>query len=133
MIIKIRITTPKGQATKAQRNLRPFLIGSKKAIMNTYINDDDSELYWEIDTHIRKAIAITKRVGMYKNMIHTVLSNRQVTKRIESKEQKKELENMLKNQTKIEIIREATANEMVEANQTLWQRVTSKFKKNQLE
>jgi 4-hydroxy-3-methylbut-2-en-1-yl diphosphate synthase IspG/GcpE len=130
-IIKIRITTPKGQASATQKRLQPFLIGSKKKLVafNTYINEDDSELYWEIETELRRAMKITRNAGMYKEMIQAVLGNKTVAKLIESPEQKQELTNMLNDQTKIEVLKEADANELVEYNKTFWQRIKDKWKK----
>lgn len=129
--IKIRITTPRGQATATQKRIQPFLIGSKKKLVkfNTYVNEDDSELYWEIETELRRAMKITRNVGMYKQMIQTVLGNKTVNKLIESPEQKKELADMLNDQTKIEVLKEATAQEIVEYNKTFWQRIKERYTK----
>ena len=78
MIIKIRITTPKGQASKAQRKLQPLLIGSKKRLkkFNTYVNEDDNEMYWEIESDVKKCLKISKNVAGYKGMIEMVLKNK---------------------------------------------------------
>ena len=132
-IIKIRITTPKGHATRANKNLQPFLIGSKKKLVrfDTYVNEDDNELYWEIETELRRALKITRNVGMYKEMIQAVMGNKKVKKMIKDEAQKEELENMLSNQTEITIIKEADANELVEANKTFWQRIKESFHKKE--
>jgi len=129
MELKIRITTPKGQATGAQKTLRPFLIGSKKKIIKfeTYVNEDDSELYWVIVTDLRRSLKINRNITMYKVMIGTILGNKRVNKMIKDEKQKEELRKMLSDQTKIEIIKEGEAQELVEYNKTFWQRMKERF------
>ena len=51
---KIRIKTPKGEATKAQKNIRRFIFGMKKVKVETYVNKEDSEMFWDVEGSVRK-------------------------------------------------------------------------------
>jgi hypothetical protein len=127
MEVKIMIRTPKGQAKGTEKKFRYFIpIGG--IIKETLINDEDSEMIWVIDAPYRKVLEIQKRVNWYSHSVGAVMGNKKF-KKLVNEDQKEELEDMLNNQTSIEIIKEATANEIVEANKTWWQRVKEKFKK----
>lgn len=132
MKIKVLITTPKGQAEKTEKKLRPFLIGDKKKITNeVFVNKEDTQIIWEIECDIRRALKIQKNVTMFEVMARSLFENKMVKKATEKlkKEDQEELEKMLFDMTKVEIINQASANEIVEHNKTYWQKVKEKFKK----
>lgn len=129
MEIKIRIRTPKGQAKGTEKKLRPFLLGGRQ-LSEVWTNEEDNELYWVVNTDVRNAMKISRNVAAYANIIKGMFDNklmRKVSDKQLSPEDKAELKDMLLNQTEVEIIKEATAQEIVEGNKTFWQRIKEKF------
>jgi len=134
MITKIIVRTPKGQAKKTEKRIRWFLLGKKGRIktLNTYINDLDNQLVWEIDAQVRDIVRIHKNVLRYSVLIEMILNNKMMKKTLRSKlkpEGEEELKEMLLNQTTVEIMKQATTEELVEFNKTRWQHIKETFKK----
>ena len=106
MKLKIRITTPKGGAKSAEKKLRHFVLGFNKP-KQLQINKDNSEIIWFIDADPRKAMKISKNVSRYEFFVKGILDNKMVRRTLKTKlkpGQKEELEAMLLDQTKVEII-----------------------------
>ena len=131
MEIKVQIKTPPGNANGVEKKLRGFLLGGNKP-KEIYTNEDNSELYWVIEGPSRKIMKINKNVAMYDIIISNLLQNKYIKKyaypRLKEDELKK-LKDMLSNQTTVSVVKNATAEEMVEENTTFWDRVRKKFKK----
>lgn len=130
MEIKIRIRTPKGSARKAEKTIRPFIIGRRKH--DLYISPEENELVWVVNDTPRKCIQIQKNLGLFDQIIKNIFGNKQMQRIVGqqvSKEQQAELKEMLANHTEIEILKEATLQEMQEDKMTLWERIKSKFRK----
>ena len=136
MKVKIEIKTPKGSAKSTEFKISPFIIGEltkKKVKMDSYVNDDDDTIYWEIEGEARYLLKISRNVALYELMINKVLDNKLMKTTMRknlNQEQEKELKDMLQNQTKVKVIKEATAEELVEVNKTFWQSMKEKFKKS---
>jgi len=131
MKVKIRIQTPKGHASKTEKRLRPFLLGKKKAHA-IYVNDDDTELYWEIEGTPRELLKIQTNVARFDTLVKMMMNTKSVRKAIRAKlstDDQEQLRKMLYDQTSVEVLKEATAQEMTESGQSFWDRVKSKFKK----
>ena len=131
---KIKITTPKNQAKATEKKIRKFIIGFKKVKVDTYTNDDDNELYWEVEGSVRDILKINRNVFYFTQMIQGVLDNKLMKRTMRKKlspEDEEQLKNMLLNQTSCEIIKEATAEEMVEGTMSFWDRMKSRFKKKE--
>lgn len=135
MKVKINIKTPKGQASKVENQVEPFLIGPltrKRISLLSYVSDEDDEIFWEIEGEARFLFKITRNVAMFDSYIdrlfNNVLMKRTMRKEL-TQEQQEEFRQMLKNQTKIKVIKEADASELVELNKTFWERMKEKFKK----
>lgn len=129
MEIKIQINTPKGYAKKIEHQLRPWLIGSNKP-KEMFVNKDDDTLYWVVETTIKRCLKIQRNVTMFETMMKGILNNPKVKKMAKlTEEQRKELDDMIFNHTKITIVKRATAEEIVESNKTFWQTIKEKFKK----
>ena len=108
MIIKIRIKTPKGKAKSTDEYIRFWILPFKVKPIATY-NKEDSIINWVVDVDSRKAERIYKNVGRFDGMISTILSSRAFKKRgakAVGEEGMKEIEDMLKNHTSCEIVRE---------------------------
>ena len=135
MIIKIIIKTPKGFATENEQRLRKYIIGVRRArvkIINNYVNADDSEFIWEIEGPVKDILRINKNASRFDTVMRQVLDNKLMKKTIRKKlsaEDEAQLKDLLADQTRIEIIKEAEAQELVEANTTWWQRMTQTFRK----
>jgi len=133
MKIKIIIKTPKGQATGTEKKLRPFIIG-KKANHQIFTTPEDNQILWELETDIRHALKIQRNVTAYDSMIKGMFSHKLMKKLSDkqlSPEDKKQLEEMLINQTSVEIIKESDAMELVEGTKTFWEKLKEKFKKQE--
>ena len=135
MKVKINIKTPKGQASKVENQVEPFLIGPltrKRISLLSYVSDEDDEIFWEIEGEARFLFKITRNVAMFDSYIdrlfNNVLMKRTMRKEL-TQEQQEEFRQMLKNQTKIKVIKEADASELVELNKTFWDRMKERFKR----
>jgi len=135
MELRISVKTPKGQAKGTRKKLQPFLIGGAKKIKEVYVNKDDSEMIWVVEGTPRDYVSIMKRLQLYETMISGIFKNKIMKKFLGSKtanisdDQQKELNDMLTKGTKIKIIKNAEAEEWVEANKTWWQRMKDTFNK----
>lgn len=114
--------------------LKPFIIGKKRVKHEIYVNDDNNQIVWNIDGHIRDCMSIQRNVNMFDSFMKKILSNKMVQKaglRDLTPEQMKEFKDMIKNQTSVEIVKNATAEELDEYNKTWWQRIKEKFKRQE--
>ena len=133
MKVKIRIRTPKGYAKSTELQLRPLIIGKTKRLTNdTYANKKDNEIYWEVEGNPRDIFRITRNVNRYSMIIDGAFNNKMFKKvylKKLSDEGKKELKDMLSNQTQVDVIKEATAQELDEMDRSMWSKMKEKFKK----
>uniref|UniRef100_A0A6M3IE71 Uncharacterized protein n=1 Tax=viral metagenome TaxID=1070528 RepID=A0A6M3IE71_9ZZZZ len=105
MKLKILITTPKGQAQGTEKKIRPFILGltSKHKL---YVNKEDDKICWVVDTDINRAFKIQRNVLLYDKMVSGLLHNPMIRRAAKLKpEDFKVLDDMLRNQTKVEIIK----------------------------
>ncbi len=75
---------------------------------------------------------VQRNLFLFDKMIKGLLDNKLMKKTMRSKldaKGEKELTDMLKNHTEINIIKRATAEELVEEGKTWWQRTKEKFRK----
>ena len=104
--IMIIIKTPVGYAKSTQFKLKPFLIGNKGKMHKIMINKDDSKILWIVEANVRQYTKIIRNVTMYKTMIAGVLKNKTVKKLAKlNQDQEKELNNMLTDQTEIDVVK----------------------------
>lgn len=131
MKAKIIIKTPTGQAVKAESNLRKLLIGQNKFDKTqTYVNEEENQIAWEVEGDARNVMKLLTNVNKFDVMMSQLLNSKFIRKAAMSRYSKAEIEaldDMLLNQTKIEIIKEATAAELVEVNKTFWQRIKDQW------
>jgi hypothetical protein len=136
MKIKAIIKTPKGQATKAQATLQNVIFGKlwrRYDKFESFVNEDDSECAWEIETkNVSDYVRITRNLASYEVIVRKILESKRVKKEAAknfSAEDMARLKEMLQSQTSIEVIKEATAAELDEYNKSWWQRTKEKMKK----
>jgi hypothetical protein len=137
MIIKIRIRTPEGHAEQNEKRIRSVILGMNRnqvKIINQYVNKDNSMFFWEIEAPVKDCLRIQKNVSRFDTVMKNVFNARIVKRQLRKRggmtpEQEKELQILFDDQTKVDIIKAAKAEEIVEANKTWWQRMTETFKK----
>lgn len=134
MEVKIIIKTPKGCATASQKKLKLILLpllSKRVMVKEAYVNEEDSRVIWVVEGHLREILKINRNLSRFDQVIKLMFSNkimRKVTEYKVPKEQLKELKEMLDNQTTVEIIKEATAQEIVEGNMTRWEKIKTTFR-----
>lgn len=103
----------------------------KKPSDTGYKNDC---FYWELDVGAREFVKYQKKIYMFSSLASGVVGNKVFKGAAQrlgaTKEQLTEVEHMLMDGTEIEIIKAATAEEIVEANKTWWQKFKEEFKNN---
>lgn len=134
MEIKVCVKTPKGQALAASKRLRPFIAKSKE-FHKVYVNADDDELYWEIKPgNYRRYQQIVKNVARYDTVVKSIFSNKVVRKlamKDYTPEQWEEVSRLIEDGTRVEILKMASAQEIVEGNRTFWQRIKDTFRQSE--
>lgn len=130
MMLRMVITTPKGQAEGTERRLRTFLLGMKRPSTTGY---KDDSFYWEIETDFKGYVGLTKKAYMFNQLAAGVVGNKvfkgAATKLGATKQQLREVEDMLLNGTSIEIIKNATAEEIVEGTTSWWEKFKASFRR----
>lgn len=129
MKLRMVITTPKGQGEGSEKRLRTFLLGMKRPVATGFKDDG---FYWEIETDVKGYVSLQKKALMFSQLAGGLAGNRvfkgAATKLGATKEQLREVEDMLKNGTSIEVIKNATAEEIVEGTTTWWEKFKARFR-----
>lgn len=108
---QIQIKTPKGYATKIEGKIRFFLLGNKAQKLQVQKNKDDSVINWLIEGDPRKLNKIIRNVALYDTIMSRLLEHKITKKAIKKQldlEGQAELQEMLMNQTSVEIIKGRT-------------------------
>ena len=116
MQVKIRIKTPKGLASGVVSGknflLLRMLFGMKKTVRDKVITnkkEGDDEILWLVETDYKGMMNITKRITLFETLISGVFGHKWMKAAIKkgklSEEDQKQLEYMLKEMTKIEIVK----------------------------
>ena len=132
MQLLIKIKTAKGSASTTSNRIKPLILGIHKVKHDIYINDDDDEMVWNVEGSVREVMSIHRNLCRFDSMIKGILNSklvRMAASKDFTKDQWKELEELLKNKTSVEVVKKASAEELVEANTTWWQRIKKTFKK----
>ncbi|RLA46941.1 MAG: hypothetical protein DRR04_05300 [Gammaproteobacteria bacterium] len=133
MKIKLEIKTPPGQARKAENQLRLFILGKLKQQPDTYISPNDNSFYWNAEVTVKQYFRIQRNAHLFQQLAGGTLDA------INKKSWIKKMANItgstvkgaraLIDDTTITIIKQATANEIVEAKTTMWERIKKTFHK----
>lgn len=136
MKIKIKVTTPKGQAEGTSSKLKPFIIGFNKVKVDTYVSPDNDVIYLDVEGEPRRVLKVAANAQAYSAIIENVFQKKIMGKGIkdyiDKPEDKEQLEKMLKEGTQVEIIKEATLQEELNeyaGKKTLWQLIKEKFRR----
>jgi len=131
METKILIKTPKGSAKTTEKKLRPILLAFHlNKLHDVYTSPDDDEIVWVVNSGPRATAKIIRNVAMYDRIIHNLFTNKLMRKNLPkhlSQDDQEQLKDMLSNQTSVEVLKRATADEIVEDNTTLWQKIQRRF------
>lgn len=134
MRLRLEVQTPPGQAAGSERKLRVVLLGVLKRPEQTWTSPDDSTFYWEIDATPKEYVRVTKNVGRFQGAMSFLFDKKLFRKTIEGlanhKEDVETVRQMLTDGTKVNIIKEATAQELEADGRTMWQRVKDTFKRS---
>jgi hypothetical protein len=137
----MQIETPPGQAQAASNTLTLVLLRTsghiKKEDFKTYINETDDTILWEITCTPRQYVALTRATSLFMAGTQNLWDNKLYQKMISSsvksgdiaETDRERLHDLLTNQTKITIIKEADAQEIVASNKSFWERLKERFKK----
>lgn len=133
MKVRIRIRTPKGYARSTELRMRPMIIGKANKLTNkVYANKNDDTIIWIVEGGVRDIMRISNNVNKYELIIKGVFNNKMFKKvylKKLSEQGKKDLKNLLTDQTKIDVVKEASAEELIESKKTVWSRIKEKIKK----
>ena len=131
MKIKLIIHTPEGQAKGTEQKIRPWLL-NRSVKCEVYTNKEDNQILWEIEGAPRHILQIQKNVAAFDMLMHKIFTNKMVKKTAEktlAEGEKEKLEEMLLKQTSIELVKEATAEEIIDDGKSFWTKLKEKFKK----
>jgi hypothetical protein len=124
--IRIQIKTPKGHAQDVEQSLRPWLLQLKRPDVTAY-NDDDSEIGWILQCSPREYVRIRAGVNMFHKIMKDTLNNPLVKhfgiNKLKSEKEKQTFREMINNQTEVEIVSEATAQELAENSKSVFSRL----------
>ena len=127
MKVKIRIKTVQGYATSTQKKLQPFIIGSKWIKHEVYCNKKDDTIIWIVEGQTKHVMKVTRNVYMYDANMNKILKSKAIRKVSKiSEEDKKNLDDMLKQQTKITVVKHNDDIYDVD-DRNLWERIKAKF------
>ena len=109
MILKIRIRTPKGHATKLSKKLQPYILGLTQSPKTVQVNKADDQLIWTYEGDTRRCSKIMRNVMVFDKLITMTLDAPLMKKFVRkhlSDDGEKELQQMLLKQTTVDIIKE---------------------------
>lgn len=131
MQLRIVVSTPPGKAKSTEAQLRLILLKLKKPL-STGVNQENSQFYWELDCNITQYSKLTKNVINFQKLAGLVIDAKVFQKAVKqfggaTPEDIKIVREMIMQGTTIDIIKNATAQELVEANKTFWQKLKERF------
>lgn len=135
MKIKIKVTTPKGQAEGTSSKLKPFLIGFNKVKCETYVSPDNDIIFIEVEGEPRRVLKVASNAygysAMIKNVFEKKIMGKGIKDYIDKPEDRDELEKMLKEGTTVTVIKEAELESTLplDPKKTMWQIIKEKFKR----
>lgn len=132
MKLRLLIHTPAGMAKKTSQDLRPFLLGLKRPTATGY---NENSFYWEIECNYKSYINLTKKIYLFQQMAAGVMDAKTLQKAAKSlgtsAHDYNTARELLVNGTSIEIIKNAQADEIIEANTTYWEKLKARFSRQE--
>ena len=131
MKVKILIRTPIGEASKAEKKIKPLILGirRKKTKHVTKVSPENDMIIWDVEGDVKSILKIRRNVARFDITLKTIFENKKVGSALKklSEEDRKQLKEMFDNHTSVEVIQQATAEEIVESNKSFWQKIREKF------
>jgi len=131
------IRTPKGHAEKNEKRIRSVIIGTRKKrikIINNFVNKENSQFIWEIEAPVRDCLRIQKNISRFDVVMKGVFSSKILKRTMRKKmgmteDQESELDILFGDQTRVDVIKAATAEELDESNKSWWDRMKETYTK----
>lgn len=133
MNIRLRVKTPPGHAETVEKQLRVFLLGRLKKPADTWVSPDASEFYWAADTDIKTYFRISRNARLFQMLAGGTLD--QIEKRTWIKKMAQVTGETINGarrlieETEVEVVKNATAEELDEAGKSFWTRMKERFRK----
>jgi hypothetical protein len=133
MKIKIKVQTPNNTADKILPELKRLLLGVSQRQLSSfevYTNPEGSLILMDIEGHLKKILKIQRNLALYDTVMQNMMTNKKIHKLAGFKntpEKQKEIDDLLLNHTHIEIVKEATAQELEENGRSWWQNLKARF------
>ena len=137
MKVKIKIKTPEQCAKNTLLKLQALLgLANRKVKLEGWVNKKDDTIYIEAEGEPRKIMRIEQNIKTFSDTTTALVTrkdSRAALKKIgATEEQLDELKKIFKDNTEMTIVKEATAQEIVEGNMSLWDRMKKTFKRLKL-
>lgn len=136
MRIRLHVKTPPGHARSVEKQLRLFLLGKLKKPADTYMAPKGESFYWEIDCDAKTYFRIQRNARLFQMLAQGTLDE------IDKKTWVKKMAGItgttitgargLLKETSVEILKQASAEEIVQANTTFWERIKKTFHKEKI-
>jgi len=127
--MKVLIRTPKGAATKTEKRIRPYILGKTNMKIDLYVSPEDDEIVWHMEGTVKEILKANRNVAAFDNIVKSIFGNKLFKKLAVEKDDLEELENLLKHHTTVEVVKNATQEEINENKKTWWQTIKEKFTK----
>ena len=131
MRVRILIKTPKGNAADVEGKVRMAVMPFKKpGQFKSWTNPEQDTIFWEVEDDYKRISRLMRNVNRFDYLMRNIMSNKFVRKELEKNlkpEDKEHLQSMLTEQTSVEIIKEADAEELISANTPIWEKIREKF------
>lgn len=131
MELKIKITVPVGYATSKNKDFFEMrmikkMMFAKAKIKEEYTNEEGSEMFWVVEVNARNYLGVARNIEMFNSIVSGVFANKHSKKALKrlsnSPEDYDKVTDMMKTGTKIEIVKQATAEEIFDAQRSNWTR-----------
>lgn len=131
MELKIKITVPVGYATSKNKDFFEMrmikkMMFAKAKIKEEYTNEEGSEMFWVVEVNARNYLGVARNIEMFNSIVSGVFANKHSKKALKrlsnSPEDYDKVTDMMKTGTKIEIVKQATAAEIFDAQRSNWTR-----------
>ena len=134
MKLKAKITTIEGKAEWTMNNLLPILkLSSRHCKYDGWVNETDSELFIEMEGTPRQLLPVEQNIYKFQkkkqDITRTMLGKKLIRGLGGTNDQILELQELFDNDTEMEVIKEATAQELIDDTTTFWDRIKKTYKK----
>lgn len=121
-------------AERTLKGLMPIIgLAKGKTKLEGWTNKEDSILYLEVEGNIRHVLRIEKNVEQFsktkKDITHKKSGRWMIKKLGGTEEQIGQLQELFDNDTEVTVVKEATAQEIIDDQTTFWQKIKNNFER----